>query len=151
MEIYEFYKLSEERKAHWLNEMSRCDWDAGGFLVWMLKNDKFKEYCGKDAEVLLAAEGESLAGFCTLAEHDEIVSDTMKPWIGFVFTFPKFRGRRCSGHLTEYAVGLAREAGYEKIYVSSEEKGLYEKYGFTFLEDAMSEHGYETQIFVRKI
>lgn len=151
MKILEFYKLNDDEKAHWTDEMSECDWDAGGFLVWMLKNNEFRKYCGNDAEVLLATEGDRLAGFCTLAEHDEIQSDEMKPWIGFVFTFPEFRGRRCSGHLTEYAVELAKKAGYENIYVSSEEKGFYEKYGFTFLKDEMSEHGYMTQIFVRKI
>ncbi|MCQ2484092.1 MAG: GNAT family N-acetyltransferase [Clostridia bacterium] len=151
MEILEYYKLSDEKKEYWKNELLKCDWDAGQYLHSLLDNGEFKSFCGENAEVLLAVEGDSLTAFCTLAEHDEIVSDEMKPWIGFVYTFPQFRGRRLSGLLTERAVGLAAEAGYEYVYVSSEEKGLYEKYGFEFLSDAMSEHGYMTQIFRRKL
>lgn len=151
MDILELYRLNENEKEHWKKELLKCDWDAGKFLYSLVENGDFKGYCGESAEVLLAVEGDELAAFCTLAEHDEIVSDEMKPWIGFVYTFPQYRGRRLSGQLTEKAVELASKMGYEYIYVSSEEKGLYEKYGFEFLSDAMSEHGYETQIFRRKL
>lgn len=151
MEVIEFALQSEERKMHLLKEMSLCDWDAGRYLHWMLETDKFTETCGEGSRALMLVDGDSLMAFCTLAPFDEIESDTMKPWIGFVYTFPQFRGRRCSGVLVEHAFQLAKTDGAESVFVSSEEKGLYEKYGFYYVQDAMSVHGYETQIFRRDI
>ena len=151
MEIKEFYKLNENERTHWLAEMKNCDWDAGRYLHWLLDTGEFRKTCGANAEALFLTDGDRLAAFCTYADHDEIDSDEMKPWVGFVYTFPEFRGRRASGMLCEYAAELAKKDGYKSIYVSSEEKGLYEKYGFVFLSDAMSEHGYETQIFKREL
>lgn len=147
MLIKEFFKETPENKEHFITEMSKCDWDAGRYLAYMLKDNSFKKNCGENSEVLLLTDGENLASFCTYVDMDEIDDDSMKPWAGFVYTFPEHRGKRCAGKLLEYAKNLAKNDGYLKLYVSSEEKGLYEKYGFTYLKDAESIHGYETQIF----
>lgn len=151
MEIKEFYKLNEAEQEYWTTELAKCDWSAGEFLHELVSEKKFHDFCGKGSEVLIMTEGEKLASFCTFAEHDEIPDDSMKPWIGFVYTFPEFRGNRCSGKLCEYAAEMAKKAGYKTVYVSSEEKGLYEKYGFTFLDNMMSQHGYTTQVFKRNL
>lgn len=151
MEVIEFGLQNDEIKNSLLSQMWECDWDAGRYLHWMLSEKHFIETCGEGSKALMLVENGVLMAFCTLAPFDEIASDTMKPWIGFVYTFPKFRGRRCSGVLVEHAVELAKADGAESIYVSSEETGLYEKYGFAFLQKAMSVHGYETQIFKRDL
>ena len=33
-----------------------------------------------------------MISFCTFAEHDDIPDTELTPWIGFVYTFPAFRG-----------------------------------------------------------
>lgn len=151
MTVLKFYEQSPEKQKSWIKQMSSCDWDAGRYLGYLLDKNEFKSCCGKDAQVYLLTDGEKLVSYCTLAEHDEIFSDNMKPWIGFVYTFPEYRGKRCSGKLIECAVKEASEAGFESVFVSSEEKGLYEKYGFSYVTDMESEHGYMTQVFERKI
>lgn len=150
MEILKYYTLSKQEKEYWNKLMDETDWDAGKYLAWLLREDKFYEACGNNSEALLLVENDKLAAFCTYAEFDEIESENMKPWIGFVYTFPNFRGHRCSGTLVEYAVELARNDGFKSIYVSSEETGLYEKYGFEFVEWRTSIHGYETKVFKRE-
>lgn len=150
MTIYDFRLLAPEKQALWLAKMKKTDWDAGKYLCWMLEENMLEERCGRSTAFILT-EGDELASFCTLADFDEIDEPGMKPWIGFVYTFEKLRGRRCAGKLIEHAVSRAREAGCTKIYVSSEEKGLYEKYCFTFVKNARSVHGYDTGIFVREI
>ena len=144
MKIIEFTTEPAENKAHWLEQMRRTDWDAGQYLHWLAENETF----GADTHLLLLADGDALASFCTYAESDEIDDPSMAPWIGFVYTFPEHRGHRYSGMLIAYAVQLAKAQGRKQIFVSSEEKGLYEKYGFRFLKNAQSIHDYETQIFV---
>lgn len=151
MKITEFYSLSENEQKYWNEKISQCDWDAGLYLADLIKNGDFKKVSGEHAEVLLLTEDDELAAFCTYVDFDEIESDAMKPWIGFVYTFPSFRGNRSSEKLVEYAVELAKKDGFDTIYVSSEETGLYEKYGFQFVEWHTSVHEYETKIYKRTI
>ena len=51
------------------------------------------------------------------------------------------------GKLLEYAYLLAKKEGYRTLYVSSEEEGLYEKYGFTFWKKMKTIWGEQTQVF----
>lgn len=88
-----------------------------------------------------------LISFCTLAERDEIKAEDMKPWIGFVYTFPEYRGNRCSEKIIKYTLEEARNAGYKHVYISSNEIGLYEKYGFEFINFMKNIYGQKTQVF----
>ena len=151
MRIVEFNSLDKAEKANFVSQMELCDWDAGRYLAWMLKSEKLQECCGEYADAYFAVEGDTLCSFCTFADFDEIESETMKPWMGFVYTFPAFRGHRFSGVLADYTAKKASDMGFKKLYVSSEEKGLYEKYGFTFIETMHSIHGYDTGVFVREL
>lgn len=46
--------------------------------------------------------------------------------------------------------GLAKQDGYEKVYLSSNEIGLYEKYGFVFFGKMHTIWGEETQVFEKE-
>lgn len=148
MDIFYASQLPIKESENFAARMQNCDWDAGRWLGDLLAGQKIEEAFGESSDVLLLTENGELLAFCTLAAQDEIDEKSMTPWIGFVYTYPQHRGHRYSEKLAEYAKAAAREKGYEKIYVSSEEKGLYEKYGFRFLKNGESIHGYTTQIFV---
>lgn len=151
MEIKEYSKSSEAEQRIFCEKMQACDWDAGQYLGWLLKEEKFKEVSGTFSEALILTDNGVVASYCTLVEMDEIDRPDMKPWIGFVYTFPEYRGRRCAGQLIEYAIAMAKQAGFTQVFVSSEEKGLYEKYGFTYICEMQSIHGYQTGVFKREI
>lgn len=150
-QIKEFSKLTSDEQKRLSEDISKCDWDAGRYLGYLLTENRLSEVSGAFSEALLLTDGNELASFCTFVEIDEIDCADMKPWIGFVYTFPQYRGRRCAGQLIEYAVKKAKEMSFERVFVSSEEKGLYEKYGFTFVKTMHSIHGYDTGVFVRDI
>ena len=151
MKILELDSLTPGEREFWVSRMEKTDWDAGGWLADLAGKDKIESTFGVGSKVLILTDDENLVSFCTLAVQDEIDDMSMTPWIGFVYTFPQYRGKRCSGKLIEYAISLAAEQGNKKVYVSSEEIGLYEKYGFTYLKTADSVHGYKTRIYVREI
>lgn len=151
MKAVTYASLDSDKKQDALDKLAFCDWDAGLYLRDCIINDDICRSFGSFCDILLLYDGEGIASFCTYAEIDEIDDDTKKPWIGFVYTFPQFRGRRCAGRLIEFAEDKAIADGFNKIYISSEEKGLYEKYGYRFLENARSVHGYDTQIFVKEL
>ena len=88
-----------DRPEGWLEQIGKSDWRAGQFLHRLLAEDRFHEMAGQEAEVLLLADGDRLASFCTLAEKDEIPDTERRPWLGFVYTHPDYRGRRLTGRL----------------------------------------------------
>ena len=141
-------KYSEsENPILWQEQIRQADWRAAQYLYQLLQEKKLKEQYGEKTELLLLTEGDTLIAFCTLAEQDEIRDPSLTPWVGFVYTFPEYRGRKRMGKLLEYAYLLAKKEGYGTLYVSSEEEGLYEKYGFTFWKKMKTIWGEQTQVF----
>lgn len=150
MEIREYSSLGEAEQRRAREAIRKGDWRAAAFLHELLEKDELRTHCGPNTRLLLGMEGERLAAFCTLAERDEVETDLM-PWIGFVYTFPEFRGHRFSGLLIDRACALARSAGHAQVYVSTNEIGLYEKYGFEFLETTSDVWGGSTQLYRRRL
>ena len=149
MKIIEYYNCKEQE--YWLNEIKKSDWRAAQHLYEHIKNNELKTLCGENTKVLLLTEGDHLMSFCTYAEQDDVRNTSLTPWVGYVYTFPAYRGRRCIGKLLEYAYQLAREEGFEYMYISSDEEGLYEKYGFQFYQTMKNHHGEDTSVFRIKI
>lgn len=131
----------------WIRQLTDCDWTAGHFLYTLLQENRFHERYGEKARVLLLADGTKPAAFCTFAEKDEIPDTELKPWLGFVYTYPEYRGRRLMGKLISRVKELAREDGYDALYVSTREEGLYEKYGAEYVADMKDTWGEESRVF----
>ena len=130
----------------WLRQMENCDWRAGPYLCSLLREGRFYGQYGEKSKVLLLADGDRLAAFCTYAEKDDIPDTELTPWLGFVYTYPEYRGRRLMGRLISRAKELAREDGYEALWISSREKGLYEKYGAAYVTEMKDRFGEESRI-----
>ncbi len=124
------------RPEWWLKQIADCDWAAGQYLYQLLTENRFHDLCGEKARVLLLADGTKLVSFCTYAERDDIPETDLTPWMGFVYTNPDYRGRRLMGKLIGRVKELARNDGFEMLYISTGETGLYEKYGADYLASA---------------
>ena len=149
MEVIDYY--SSDRQTHWLEEIRKSDWGAGTYLYELLRDNKLKELCGDPTKVLLLTEGDSLVSFCTYAPNDDIPNTPLTPWVGFVYTFPQFRGKRCMGILFDHVNKMALKEGHEFIYVSTWEIGLYEQYGFSFWKCMKDIHGDDSRVYRRKV
>lgn len=149
MEIIEYFSSSE--KEHWLGEIQKADWTAAKYLHELLSENKFFEFCGEGSKLLLLTEGSELVSFCTYAFQDEIREPSMYMWVGFVYTFPEYRGRHCAGILLEHARSLAKSEGRESIFISTDKTGLYEKYGFTFYKTMTAFDGEECRIYRKDV
>lgn len=145
MEITEFY--GSDRKEYWLEQIGKSDWRAGQYLCELLRDGKLRELCGESAQVLLLTEGDDLVAFCTFADNDDIDAPELKPWVGFVYTFPSYRGHRYMGLLLEHAYQLARDKRFPHIYISTGETGLYEKYGYSFWKTMPDIYGEESRVY----
>ena len=92
-------------------------------------------------------DGEELVAFCTFAPLDDIQPTDLTPWIGFLYTFPKYRGHRYAGMLLDYGESIATVMGREYIYISTGHTGLYEKYGYEFFRTEKDIHGEESRVY----
>lgn len=179
MRIIEYFEQTTEMQNKLREQIVQGDWRAAKYLYEVLEQGKMKERYGERARLILlvetglqeasaeasrgvseeAVDGEpqppKLLAFCTLAERDEIVEEEMTPdmklWVGFVYTFPEYRGNRYSERLINHACALAKQEGYENVYLSSNEVGLYEKYGFVFQKRLHTVWGEETQVFEKEL
>ena len=151
MEILEYFSLSANRQAYWSDRIAEGDWRAAPYLAAHLQKETFQHRYGPNGKVFLLTDEESLISFCTLVPQDEIKDDTLLPWIGFVYTFPAYRGRRYSETVINHACAAARDEGHKTIYLTSDEEGLYEKYGFTSMGYRDTMEGHKTQVFYREL
>ena len=149
MKIIEYF--STDNKEYWLSKIKASDWGAGQYLHELLKNQKLKQLVGENTKVLMLTDGENLVSFCTFAEKDDIQPTDLTPWVGWVYTFPKYRGNRCIGKLLSYIETLAEEDGVKNIYISTNHTGLYEKYGYEFFKIMKDMHGEASRVYVRHL
>lgn len=149
MQIIEYFESNN--KEHWLNEINKCEWDGGKFLYYLLNENKFRELCGKTAKILLLTQDNNLISFCSYADQDDIADPSIKPWVGFVYTYPQYRGKKRIGKLLEYAYILAKQDSYKHIYISTNATGLYEKFGYSFWNIMEDIHGCDSRIYRNEI
>ena len=147
MEIIELF--SSDRHEHWIAQIKKSHWNAGDFLAYLLEEGKLKDTVGKTALVLMLVDEDKLISFCTFAPLDDIQPTSLSPWIGFVYTFPEHRGNRYAGRLLDYGEFLATIMGKDNIYISTNHIGLYEKYGYQFLQVSKDIEGDDTRIYVK--
>ncbi len=149
MKIIEYF--GADNKEYWLSKIKESDWGAGQYLHDLLINQKLKQVVGENAKVLMLVEGENLVSFCSFAEKDDIQPTELTPWIGWVYTFPAYRGNRYVGRLLSHAEALAKEAGMENIYISTNHNGLYEKYGYEFFKMMKDVNGEDSRVYIRHL
>lgn len=149
MEVIEFF--TSDRKEHWLREIKKSDWGAGQYLYELLESGRLKEMVGQTALVPLLVEGDALVAFCTFAPLDDIQPTDLSPWVGFLYTFPQYRGNHCGGKLLDWAESMATIMGREAIYISTGHIGLYEKYGYEFLKMEKDIEGEDSRVYRKKL
>ena len=125
-----------------------CSWGAGKALAAMMRENRFS----KNERVFTARDGDEIVGFCTLTMKDELPEDSpYSPFVGFVFVEEHARGRRISEKLIDKAAEWARYKGFDTLYITSGETGLYEKYGFENIGSCKTIYGTTEQLFARKL
>lgn len=149
MKIINYFESGQ--KAHWLEEIKQSDWTAGKFLYKMLLENTFFDNVGEGSKVLLLTDGDELLSFCTFSKVDDIQPTDLTPWIGFVYTFPQYRGHRYAGLLFGEAERLAKADGLPAIYLSTNHHGLYEKYGFEYLTVMNDIDGEPSKVYIKRI
>lgn len=123
-----------------------CPWRAGPYLAREMNAGRFSAW---ERVFCLLVDGD-IAGFCTFTEQDELDgSYGFSPFIGFVYVEEKHRGNRYSQRMIDTVMRYAGGLGFEKVYLMSGEKGLYEKYGFEMIGEYPTIFGTVDQLFAK--
>ena len=149
MKVINYFE--SDKKEHWLNEISKSDWVGAKFLYELLSDNTFFDAVGNNSKLLLLIDDEKLISFCTYAKKDDIQPTDLTPWIGFVFTYPEYRGHRYFGLLMNEVENLARKDDVSNVYISTNHIGLYEKYGCDYMTKMKDIHGEKSRIYVNII
>lgn len=146
MHVINFYE-SEQQPAL-IGKIEEGDWRAAKFLAKLLRKGTFQQAVG-GGTVYLLMDGEAIVSFVTLTRQDCIADETLYPWLGFFYTFPECRGHRYGGQLLAYAAEEVKKRGCKQVYLATDHVGLYEKYGFTYLENRVDIYGEDSRIYVK--
>ena len=151
--VTDYLKENPEKQAAWMKQLEKADWDAGRSLCRRLKENDLTSKTGENTQLLLMIDKErdEIAAYCTLAEKDDIQPTDLTPWIGYVFTYPKYRGKGLARRLLEHAENLARQQGVIAIYISTGHEGLYERYGYSFAGEMKDIHDTMSRVYKKSL
>ena len=121
-----------------------CSWKAGAMLSKLMNNNDFSDW----ERVFVAFSGDDIAGYCTLSKTDCIPDVPYTPYVSFLFVDELFRGKRISEMLCSHATQYAKTNGFENVYLVSDHINLYEKYGFTKIDEKLAPWGAMQTIFI---
>ena len=124
-----------------------CTWVAGKHLAMLMRENRFSEW----ESVFAAIENGQIIGYCTFLKTDYYPENRYSPWISSIFVGETHRGRRISQRMIETVIIYARSLGFSKVYIPSDLVGMYEKYGFSKVDELVNYGGDTDSIYVREI
>lgn len=148
MKIIEFFESDKTTQELLLHALRRCYWEAAKYLLGLLEDGTFAETLGGKGRLFFLLDGETVVSFLTLTDQDCVAAPDMTPWIGFVFTFPEYRGKGNIGILLDHARKCTALDGVPFVFLATNHTGPYEKYGFAFLGNRKDIHGEESRLYV---
>ena len=149
MQVIDYFNC--DRPDYWLAQIKKSDWGAGQFLYQLLSENRLKSVVGENSKVLMLTNEDELVSFCTYSEKDDIQPTQLTPWIGFVYTFPQYRGNRYVGELFHEIEKIAKTEKVHDIYISTDHIGLYEKYGCEFYQIMNDMNGQPSRVYRKHV
>lgn len=149
MQVIEYFSC--DRPEYWLRQIEKSDWAAGKYLHELLSKKILSDIVGEHPKVLMLTDGDDLISFCTYSEKDDIQPTPLTPWMGFVYTFPQYRGHRYVGKLFQEIEKIAKAENVHDIFISTNHMGLYEKYGCEFYQIMNDVDGEPSRVYRKHI
>ena len=142
------YHVLKKNNSNWgpvAKEINKADWKAAKYLAKKMANNEFQDWEG----IVIAESDSRIVGFCSFVRED-IVDLTYSPYIAIVYVDPYFRGNDISKELVSIAEEQLLKVGFQSIYIVTQHVGLYEKWGYSQIDNAEDKFG-RTMRVLKKI
>lgn len=124
-----------------------CDWEAWPILAQKMNENNFLDW----ERIFVAIENGQIIWFCTFTKEDWIADCDYSPFVWFMFIDENYRWKRLSEQMINEVEKYAKTLNFEKLYIVSDHKWLYEKYWFEKCDEKIDEFGRVENIFFREI
>jgi len=101
--------------------------------------------------LFVAIINNEIIGMVTIMKSDYYDLPTIYPWISSVFVSEEYRGNKISGKLIDFANKYAKKVGFKRTYIPTKFIGLYEKYGYKYIQDIINLNGANRHLYVKKL
>lgn len=113
-------------------------WTKENYENWSLeKVTYYLKHCLKDtipSTYILHEENTFIGSYQILMEDLDSRPD-LYPWLANVYIKKEYRGKGYGRKCIEHAIKTIKDMNLSKIYLFTEHRNLYEKFGFTLLEE----------------
>ena len=131
-----------------LQFVEQCSWEeVKAHIAGMLRDWVFTDW----ERMFAAVCGDRIVGMASIGKTDYYPLPEIYPWVSCIFVTEDFRGRRISERLIDYANAYARTLGFSRTYIPSEFRGLYERYGYTYLREIVNYGGGTDHLFSKEL
>ena len=128
--IREVAELTQKEWGSKTNSKEEFDIKINKKISKILSNLDNKYYCK-----LILLDDEKLVGFISIFPTDGDERNDLTPWYATIYVKKEYRGKGYSRILNEAILSEAKSRGFNKIYLKTELKGYYEKFGAKYIED----------------
>ena len=142
-----FINKGDELRNKLIDYANSCDREAGPILAEKMKWDNFSDW----ERIFVATENDNIVGYCTFTKEDWIPDCDYTPFVWFIFVDEKCRWKRYSEQMINTVEEYAKTLNFDKLYIVSDHKWLYEKYWFEKCDEKVDELWRIESIFVRDI
>ncbi|MFV8116488.1 GNAT family N-acetyltransferase [Streptococcus pluranimalium] len=143
-----FLTKDTDKPTDLIAAIGAIDWGAGQFLVKRLLSGDLDQ---NDVVIVLTTSNGDLMGFVALLKHDIADLSYEGPYLSTLYVVPSYRSQGLSRQLITLVEEAAQVRDYHEIYTITRHQGLYEKYGFTFLEDIKDQFGRDMRVLRKSL
>ncbi|MCR4792526.1 MAG: GNAT family N-acetyltransferase [Lachnospiraceae bacterium] len=129
-----------------LSFIENCSWEeTKDHLAALVRNREFSDW-----ETMFVAKADGrIVGMASVMKEDYYPIPDLMPWVSSIFVDEAYRGQRISGKLIKCANEYLKELGFEKSYIPSENAGLYEHFGYSYVKDIVNYGGGTDHLYVK--
>lgn len=117
-----------------------CDWQASWWGRGYKKEKviEFMERCLNENQIpqtYIVIDNDVVIGMYQIVMYDNVdVRPNYYPWLVNVYVDEDHRGKGICSILMNDVIKKFKDLGFKRVYLHSRHEGLYEKYGWIFLE-----------------
>ena len=131
-----------------------AEWFSGKWDIPVSEYSSSMEDCiqrtGAIPQWYVALCGNAIAGGYGVIENDFHERHDLAPNLCALYVEPTFRGRGLAGQLLEFALGDMRSLGVETLYLVTEHRSFYERYGWDFMCLSHGGDGCEMRLYAHR-